>query len=118
MPIVEVLMPTPTEITAMEHREASRHACSKTYQLTILVRPKMTKHQVVLVDVSATGIAFLIDEPLKPGTVLAMARRIMKPNQSWIRSGKVSHVKPQGDQWLIGCLLSPPFSADELHRLE
>jgi len=102
----------------MERRSESRHTCVKAHQLTILVRPKMTKHQVVIVDVSATGIAFLNDEPLESGTVVALQRQIMMPNQSWIRSGKVSHAKRQGDQWLIGCMLSPPFSAEELKAME
>jgi PilZ domain len=111
-------MLTPNEIAAMERREAKRHTCAKAYKMTVLVRPTMTKHQVIIVDVSATGIAFLIDEPLESGTVVALQRQLMLPNKSWIRSGKVSHAKRKGDQWLIGCVLTPPFSEDELKNLE
>lgn len=85
--------------------------------LTILVRPKMRKYQVVVHDVSPTGIGFLADVELHPGTVLALQRLIYQPGQSWIRSGRVLQATPQSDKWLVGCELSPPFSEEEMAAL-
>jgi hypothetical protein len=100
-----------------DRRGCERLPCQQYVALTILIRPKMQKFEVTVHDVSHTGIGFLLDAPLKVGTVLALQRRIYVPGQSWIRSGKVTHATQLGDKWLMGCELSPPFSQAELASL-
>ncbi len=101
-----------------DRRDSRRVDCSKYVPLTILVRPKMRKHQVLVVNAGIRGIAFLLDEPLAAGAVLALQRQIPIPGKSWIRSGKVTHATQNGDRWLIGCELTPPFSKEELDSLQ
>src|SRR5262245_10577956 len=97
-----------------ERRTSKRQRCQPFVSLTILVRPKMQKYQVTIHDVCHTCLGFLADVPLQPGTVLALQRQIYAPGLSWIRSGKVTHATPHGEKWLVGCVLSPPFSDSEL----
>jgi hypothetical protein len=100
-----------------ERREGSRVVCEQFVSLTILVRPKMQKFQVEVVDLAPQGVGFLLDQPLIAGTVLALQRVLYVPGQSWIRSGKVMHSSPREDKWLIGCEVSPPFSGEELRAM-
>ena len=101
-----------------ERRDSGREACHKFVPLTILVRPQMQKYQVEVVNAGIRGMAFLMDEPLNAGTVLALQRQIRIPGLSWIRSGKVTHATQRGEKWLIGCELTPPFSREELESLQ
>jgi len=101
-----------------ERRDSLREDCTKFVSLTILVRPKMQKFQVVVVNAGIRGMAFLMDEPLPTGAVLALQHQIRIPGQSWIRSGKVTHATQHGEKWLIGCELTPPFSKEELESLQ
>jgi PilZ domain len=110
-------MAMPDQTAPIERRDGSRYTCEDFNNLTILVRSRMQKHQVVVFNISATGIAFIMDVPLKPGEVVAFQRYILAPGQSWIRSGKVNQATKRGDKWLIGCELTPPFSAEELNAI-
>ena len=101
----------------LERREGGRVVCQQFVSLTILVRPKMQKFQVEVVDLAPNGVGFLLDQPLLAGTVLALQRVIYVPGQSWIRSGKVMHSSPREDKWLIGCEVSPPFTGEELKAM-
>lgn len=101
-----------------ERRNGPREDCDQSVSLTILVRPQMRKYQVVVVNAGIRGLAFLMDEPLQTGAVLALQRQIRIPGQSWIRSGKVTHSTQRGEKWLIGCELTPPFSREELESLQ
>jgi hypothetical protein len=107
-------MANPLEEIINERRTHERHPCTRTIALTILVRPKMQRFQIFPTDISRAGLAFMLHVPLPVGAVFAVQRHVLMPNQSWVRSGKVIHCAARGDQWYIGCELTPPFSDEEL----
>jgi PilZ domain len=107
-------MLNPLEEILKERRAHERHNCTRIVPLTILVRPKMQRYQIVPTDISQTGLSFLLNAPIQVGAVFAIQRHVLIPGQSWVRSGKVTHCSARGDQWQLGCELTPPFSEEEL----
>jgi hypothetical protein len=107
----------PFFFSSKERRRTERHRCKKDVSLTILVRPKLQKYKVKVYEVSQGGIGFLMETPLELNTVVALQRIMYSPRVSWLRSGKVIHATQQGERWLIGCELSPPFTEAEIASL-
>jgi hypothetical protein len=77
----------------------------------------MRRYQVTLHNVSPNGVGFYVDEPLAVGTVLGLQRAVRSHTGSWVRSGRVVHCTLAGDRYLVGCMLSPAFTEDELQAL-
>jgi len=115
------LPPEPAEspsLTGVELRaDVPRAFCQNDHVLTILVRPQMKRYSVVLRDVSPNGMAFWMEEPLEPGTVIGMQRAVRNHTGSWVRSGRVAHCTPDAGLFLVGCTLSPSFGDEELEAL-
>lgn len=104
---------------AEEKKSQQRRLCLNQHKLTILVRPRMEKFQVLLREISVNEVLIHVHSPLEAGSVLAMQRIVPYPGTSWIRSGKVQEVLSQEDgSALVSCSMSPPFSKEELDALE
>ena len=96
----------------------ARHTCENFVSVEILVRPKMRRFQVVMIDVSADGISFLHGRPACSRAPFwrCSATPCCRPFRGFGPAG--SRMQPNAARkWLIGCELSPPFSEDEMADL-
>jgi hypothetical protein len=78
------------------------------------VRPNFQSHQVLLRDISPSGLGFLHDGPLETGTVVALQVRGNVTGTSRVRTARVAYATPYRGGWRIGCRVSPPFSVEEM----
>lgn len=100
-----------------EHRsQFRRRSRGKAFALFV-ARPSLKAFRVPICDASTYGISFLHDSPLEPETVLSFQLMAGKPGVSWVRTARVIHATPQHGKWMIGCQVSPPFSAQELESV-
>ncbi len=97
-----------------ERRSASRRHCRRYTFVRFIVRPHYQGYQVLLRDISPSGLSFLHHAALEPGTVVALQVRSSLPGMSLVRTARVAHALPYRGGWKIGCRVSPPFSAAEL----
>ena len=81
--------------TDMEHRQHTRHLCNDGSVLRLSVRPEFRGRQALLVDVSAGGIGFLLEDALKPGTVLVFELQGSSGMDTIGRIARVRHCRPQ-----------------------
>lgn len=100
-----------------ERRSESRRTCRGRGFALFVIRPSLRCFRVPVRDASTYGISFLHDRSLEPGTILALQLGAGMPAASWVRTARVVHATPQGDEWLIGCRVSPPLSIGELESL-
>ena len=112
-------MPDPQDDkqAAADPRCEPRHGCWQCPLVRLAIRPRFRSFKAFLQDVSASGIGFFLGSSLEPGTVLALQLKAGLPGTSLVRTAKVVHATPREGRWLIGCRLSPPFSAAELEAL-
>jgi DNA-directed RNA polymerase specialized sigma24 family protein len=70
------------------------------------------------VDIGPDGVGFLAEGPLRPGSVLALQVLEGPPSASRTRVARVVHCAPTGvGSWRVGCVVSPPFSPEEIASL-
>ena len=115
--------------------------------LRLAVRPEFRGRSAILVDVSAGGIGFLMEDPLKDGTVLTFELRTPGDGHSVSRLARVRHSrphpapadapwlpptpalsrlfrglfggtpKPAPPAWLVGCAFDRPLTEAEIQQL-
>jgi hypothetical protein len=100
-----------------ERRSEPRRRCRGRGFALFVIRPSLRCFRVPVRDASTYGISFLHDRPLEVGTILALQLGAGMPAASWVRTARVVHATPQGEEWLIGCRVSPPLSVGELESL-
>ncbi len=105
------------QAAAVDPRSEPRRGCWPCLLVRLAIRPRFRSFKAYLRDVSASGIAFFLGSPLQPGTVLALQLKAGQPGTSLVRIARVVHATPREGRWLIGCRLSPPFSAAQLEKL-
>ena len=96
--------------------QSRRRSRGKAFALFV-TRPSLKAFRVFICDATPYGISFLHDVPLEPKTVLSFQLMAGKPGVSWVRTALVIHATKQQEKWVIGCQVSPPFSAQELESL-
>jgi PilZ domain len=145
-PETSIVMPEAT-ITDSEGRSHSRFVCVEGNVLRLAIRPQFKGRLAILVDVSEGGIAFVMDDALEPGTVLAFEVKGAGENQAVGRLARVRHSRPHpvpadapwlpkvspfakvirnlfgGAQvpkpqaWLVGCQFDRPLAEAEVKQL-
>lgn len=104
-----------SDLIGMERRSNSRTQPVHRPLVHLLVKPSFFSVRAFLHDVSPTGIGFVLNRPLKPGSRLAFQLRNDQRGNTRIQSARVAHVTPQpGGLWLVGCECSPPLAGEEL----
>ena len=83
----------------------------------VVARPSLRPFTAYAREASPAGLSFLHDCPLGVGTGLAIQLATGPRGVSRVRSARVVHVSEADGLWLIGCMVSPPFSAAELEGL-
>ncbi len=131
----------------IEGRTQRRFRCRDKKLVRFAVRPTYQNFQAIIHDVSASGIGFLFDRALEPGTVLALQLKGSREGMSLVRTARVIHLrrhvpianapwvkkKPllkaifsflgtekENEEkfiYLIGCRMSVPLTAEELESL-
>jgi PilZ domain len=139
----------PESIGAVTERETDvrryrRYLCVDGGILRLSVRPEFRGRRAVLVDVSAGGIGFLVEEPLEAGTMLVFE---LKGSAGAEPSNRIAHVRhsrphavpaaapwappassfsrllrglfgkqvrPAPQAWLVGCQFDRPLSDAEI----
>jgi hypothetical protein len=67
-------------------------------------------------NVSGGGVCFLAVEPVAVGSDLEL--HVLEGPPSCVRVVRVTHCAPTGvGSWRVGCLVSPPFTPDEIASL-
>src|SRR3954454_20843318 len=77
-----------------ELRQHPRHLCVDGGTLRVSVRPEFRGRRALLVDVSAGGIGFLVEEPLEAGTMLVFELKAAAGADSNNRIARVRHSRP------------------------
>jgi hypothetical protein len=109
---------TPANLPPAERRAAGRQPCPYLPMVRLLVRPKFTCLRAFVVNVTARGIAFLLEIPLEPGNVVAFQLGNDERGQTRILSARVVHATEQAKgHWLIGCQLAGALTRDEMEFL-
>jgi hypothetical protein len=104
--------------TVTEQRSHPRHRSGRQVMIRVATRISLHAFRPVVYDVSPVGIAFLTDEPLDPGTVLAIGLPAKRAGTSYILSAQVVHATPHVDGvWHIGCSLSRRLAESEIASL-
>jgi c-di-GMP-binding flagellar brake protein YcgR len=101
-----------------DRRDAERHPCTLQPSWHIAGAGLDDATRAAIRDISATGIGFLIQQPVKAGTVLIL--KLQTQDQRFCRPlpARVMHttLQTEGD-WLIGCRFVRALSAQELRVL-
>lgn len=74
-------------------RSQERYHCRPRTVIRLAVRPSFRSFPALVHDVSADGIGILLDQPLEPGTVLAVQLHGERPGLSMIRLAHVVNVR-------------------------
>ena len=74
-------------------RSQQRYHCRPRTVMRLAIRPSFQSFPALVHEVSAGGIAFLLDQKLEPGTVLALQLHGGQPGTSLIRMAHVVHVR-------------------------
>jgi hypothetical protein len=77
-----------------EARIQKRHRTRANNVVRLAVRPTFQNITALVHDVSSSGIGFLLDHPLEPGTSLVLQLRGGRRGTSLVRTAKVMHVRP------------------------
>jgi hypothetical protein len=75
-------------------RRHHRHLCIDGGFLRLAVRPEFRGRHAVLVDVSAGGIGFLLENALEPGTMLTFELQGAAGTEPMARIARVRHSRP------------------------
>lgn len=78
----------------VDARAQKRHRCRENSVVRVAVRPSFQNFAALVHDVSASGIAFLLDRPLEAGTTLALQLKGGRRGASMVRTAKVMHSRP------------------------
>jgi hypothetical protein len=93
--------PTLPETDMRRHR---RHLCLDHGVLRLSVHPEFRGRRAMLVDISAGGIGFLMQDPLEAGTKLVFELRSPADGAAMTRMARVRHSRPhavpEGAPWL------------------
>lgn len=77
----------------VEGRTQKRYRCKAKNVVKFAVRPSFQNFSALVHDVSANGIAFIVNLPLEPGTVLAFQLQGGLQDMSVVRTAKVMHTR-------------------------
>ena len=103
---------------AFERRRSLRSACRPAPVLCYVPQPDSLGRLGRAADISPEGIAFLAEDPLRPGSVLGLQLLCGPPTASRTRVARVAYCAAGGQGgWRIGCAVSPPFSGEEVASL-
>jgi hypothetical protein len=100
-----------------DRRAEPRRDCNPFRFVWVVARPSLRPFRAAARDFSERGLSFLHDSPLEAGSIFALQLTVRQADTSLVRTARVTHVTPMEDLWLIGCQVSPPFSAAELESL-
>jgi len=112
----ELLQAVLAEPPDTERRGAIRHLCGLITDcrlISLVARPTLA---AVIRDISTTGIGLVLEKPLPLGTFLAVeisAGRGRRP----LRAQVVALRRQAEGDWLVGCLLLRPLSAEQVDEL-
>jgi hypothetical protein len=108
----------PPGAAGTERRRAPRRACPARPALSYVPWPGSLGRLGYALSVSAEGISFLAEGPLRPGSVLGLQLLWGLPSASRTRVARVAYCAA-GEEggWRVGCEVSPPFSPEELASL-
>ncbi len=128
-------------------RRHNRFLCVDSGVLRLAVRPEFKGRRALLVDVSAGGIGFLLENAIEAGTMLAFELKDATGAESMARVARVRHSRPHpvpenapwlspapafsklfrrlfGKQepspsqaWLVGCEFDRPLNENEITQL-
>jgi hypothetical protein len=115
--IVGRIITLPDGTLAQSLRGEPRTLARADQVLTLLVHPSGRTYTVLLHDLGATGLAFLSPAELAVGTAVALRRTGHHPDESWTRTGHVEHCTPAEAGYLIGAVIAPHFTAEEIALL-
>ena len=139
----------PTQATSpreIDQRRNPRYLCIDRGILRLCVRPEFRGRRALMVDISSSGIGFLLQDRLEPGAILVFELkdgagtigriahvRHCRPHpvtsdapwlpqtpalsQFFRRLLRVSAPQPAGEAWLVGCEFDQPLNEDEMKQL-
>ena len=77
-----------------ELRRHRRHLCVDRGVLRLSVRPEFRGRRALLVDISAGGIGFLLEDPLETGIMLVFELKSSADAEPMNRIARVRHSRP------------------------
>lgn len=109
--------PVKTLPEADDRRHSERHALSLNSAWTVLCDDGTGAPRTRVRDISQTGIALLVDEPLRPGTVLVITLQNQLLRLTRLLPIRVMHATHGDDGWVLGCQFVRKLSAPEIQTL-
>ncbi len=107
--------PESSATTTSNRRVAERHRVTSNRPCQFITWPDCRGRRATLFDVSNSGVAIILGEPLDTGRDIMI--RVPPTERAPGRTlfGKVAHVMPLADgSWRIGCALAQPLSEAEI----
>ncbi len=99
-----------------ERRKAARHPCSLGISCQPIALTPIDPWPAVLQDVSATGVALVLDQPLPVGAFLALQLPVAGALRR-VRARVVSVREQDDGGWVLGCTLERRLRVTELDAL-
>ncbi|HEX5271165.1 MAG TPA: PilZ domain-containing protein [Gemmataceae bacterium] len=103
--------------TAAGRRAAERHRARPNRPCQFVTWPDCRGRRALVHDVSATGIALLLNEPLEAGRDIMIRLPAVGSSPAYTLFGKVAHAMSAPEGWRIGCALSRTLSEPEIAAL-
>ena len=101
-----------------DHRGAGRSARPPRASWRTLAGRDDRLAPAAVCNVSRTGIALLVGEALRPGTILVVRLEGLPAPRADARVAHVKHATEQADgRWLVGCAFATPLTDDDLAGL-
>lgn len=108
---------TPPPGPKYERRSERRIRLATIYSCRLVAPPDLRCRPAAIYDISPSGIALVLSEPLSVGTALVVRPGgLTRPDE--VVGMRVRHVREMGDgRWLIGCSHAQEIAPGELRPL-
>ncbi len=110
--------PSRGQVSPADRRGAERYPCDLQPFWRIVGGEQVDSPPARVRDVSLTGIGLLVQQPIKPGTVLVIKLQTRDQRLSRPLPARVMHATPQaaGD-WLVGCQFIRKLNDQDMRAL-
>jgi hypothetical protein len=115
----EAFVSHPRPVAPSRPRRATvRYRCAPATIGKLYLSGEQVSQNAWLQNLSATGVGIILPQPVDVGVFVTVQIKCIDPQQTYELSAHVVHAAQQvGGDWVIGCELLNPLSAEDLDRL-
>ncbi len=112
------LQETEPKRSPQNHRATVRYQCAPATSGQVVLVEKQEMQRAWVLNLSVSGAGLLLSRPLAPGLCLVIRLKSMADNRIFDLPAHAVHSTQQASgDWVVGCELVTPLTADELEAL-